>query len=224
MKKDTKSFPYDLTLYFWNDILNTSKGYWEREGYMGTVIGYARVSSGGQSLDVQMDQLKSAGCTKIFSEKVSGAKQDRPELAAMMEYIRKGEGDVVICCKLDRIARSSMHLLRVVEQLKEKGAEFKVLNNPIDTTSPHGKLQLQILAAFAEFELNIQKERRKEGIDAAKAKGGVYVGRQPTAKNQTAEVLRLLAEGMTKQEVAAKLKIGKSSVYRIAADAKHEMG
>jgi len=183
---------------------------------MGTTIGYARVSSGGQSLDVQLEQLKTAGCTKIFAEKESGAKQDRPQLAAMLEYIRRGEGDVVVCCKLDRIARSSRHLLEVVDQLKEKGAEFKVLNNPIDTTSPHGKLQLQILAAFAEFELNIQKERRREGIEAAKEKG-VYVGRQPTAKKQTAEVLRLLASGMTKQEVADKLKIGKSSVYRIAA-------
>ena len=81
---------------------------------MGTIIGYARVSSGGQSLDVQMDQLKAAGCTKIFAEKELGAKKDRPELAAMLKYIRKGEGDIVICCKLDRIARSSRHLLEVV--------------------------------------------------------------------------------------------------------------
>lgn len=185
---------------------------------MGTVIGYARVSSGGQSLDVQLEQLKAAGCTKIFAEKESGAKKDRPELVAMLKYIRKGEGDVVVCCKLDRIARSSRHLFEVVDQLKEEGADFKVLNSPIDTTTPHGILQLQILAAFAEFELAISKERRREGIDAAKEKGGVYIGRQPTAKKKTAEVLRLLAEGMTKLEVAAKLKIGKSSVYRIAAE------
>lgn len=185
---------------------------------MGTVIGYARVSSGGQSLDVQMEQLKAAGCTKIFAEKESGAKKDRPELAAMMKYIRPGEGDVVICCKLDRIARSSLHLLEVVEQLKQDGAEFKALDSHIDTTTHHGKLQLQILAAFAEFELAISKERRREGIEAAKEKGNVYVGRQPTARKQTGQILNMLAVGMSKLEVAEKLKIGKSSVYRIAAE------
>jgi len=185
---------------------------------MGTIIGYARVSTSGQSLDVQMEQLKAAGCTKIFSEKESGAKKDRPKLAAMLDWIRSGDGDVVVCCKLDRIARSSMHLLQVVEQVREKGAELRILNSPIDTTSPHGKLQLQILAAFAEFELNIQKERRKEGIDAAKEKGDVYVGRQPTAQKQAGKVMELLAAGVPKLEIATRLGIGKSSVYRIAAE------
>ena len=182
---------------------------------MGTVMGYARVSTAGQSLDVQIEQLKAAGCTKIFSEKESGAKNDRPRLAALLECV--DPGDVVICSKLDRIARSSRHLLQVVDELKEKGAEFKVLNSPIDTSSAHGKLQLQILAAFAEFELAIQKERRREGIEDAKAKG-VYVGRQPTAKKQTAAVLELVAQGVSKLEIAKRLGIGKSSVYRIASE------
>lgn len=183
---------------------------------MGVIIGYARVSSVGQSLDVQLEKLKEAGCSKIFSEKESGAKQDRPELKALLEWIRPDDGDVVVCCKLDRIARSSRHLLQVVDQLKEKGAELRVLNSPIDTTTPHGQLQLKILAAFAEFELDIQKERRKEGIDAAKEKG-VYVGRQPTAQKQAGKVLELLAAGVPKLEIAKQLGIGKSSVYRIAA-------
>ena len=183
---------------------------------MGTIIGYARVSTEDQSLDVQMEQLNAAGCTKIFSEKASGAKDDRPQLKSLLEYVRRDEGDVIVCSKLDRIARSSRHLLQVVDQLKEKGAELRVLNSPIDTTSPHGQLQLQILAAFAEFELAIQKERRREGIELAKEKG-VYVGRQPTALRQSGRVLELLAAGVPKLEIAKRLGIGKSSVYRIAA-------
>jgi len=183
---------------------------------MGTIIGYARVSTAGQSLDVQIEQLTAAGCKKIFSEKASGAKDDRPKLRELIEYVRRDEGDVVVCSKLDRIARSSRHLLQVVDQLKEKGAELRVLNSPIDTTSAHGQLQLQILAAFAEFELAIQKERRKEGIEAAKEKG-VYVGRQPTAQKQAGKVLELIAAGVPRLEVAKRLGIGKSSVYRIAA-------
>jgi len=86
---------------------------------MGTIIGYARVSSAGQSLDVQIEQLKAAGCTKIFSEKASGAKDDRPKLRDLIEYVRRDEGDVVVCSKLDRIACSSHHLLQVVDHLKE---------------------------------------------------------------------------------------------------------
>lgn len=183
---------------------------------MGTTIGYARVSTAGQSLDVQIEQLKAAGCTKIFSEKASGAKDDRPKLRDLIEYVRRDEGDVVVCAKLDRIARSSRHLLQVVDQLKEKGAELRVLNSPIDTTSPHGQLQLQILAAFAEFELAIQKERRREGIEAAKDKG-VYKGRQPTALKQADKILELIAAGVPKLEVAKRLGVGKSSVYRIAS-------
>ena len=184
---------------------------------MGTVIGYARVSVAGQSLDVQMEQLTAAGCTKIFSEKASCAKNDRPEFNSLLEYVRRDEGDVIVCSKLDQIARSSRHLLQVLDQLKEKGAELKVLNSPIDTTAAHGQLQLQVLAAFAEFELAIQKERRREGIEDAK-KRGVYVGRQPTALKHTTAVLELVAQGVSKLEIAKRLGIGKSSVYRIAAE------
>lgn len=183
---------------------------------MGTIIGYARVSTAGQSLDVQIEQLTAAGCKKIFSEKASGAKDDRPKLRELIEYVRRDEGDVVVCSKLDRIARSSRHLLQVVDLLKEKGAELRVLNSPIDTTSAHGQLQLQILAAFAEFELAIQKERRREGIEAAKEKG-VYKGRQPTARRQAGKILELIEAGVPKLEIAKRLGVGKSSVYRIAA-------
>ena len=111
-------------------------------------IGYARVSTVGQSLDVQLEQLQNAGCGKIFQEKISGAKEIRPQLVALLDYVR--EGDTVTVCKLDRIARSTKHLLEIVEQLEKKGVAFKVLNINLDTSTPTGKLMLTMLGAIAE--------------------------------------------------------------------------
>ena len=124
----------------------------------------------------------------------------------------------MVVTKLDRVARSMKDLWDIIEKLQAKKVGFKVLNNPdLNTTSATGKLMLSILGAVAQFEREMLLERQAEGIELAKAKG-VYVGRQPTAKKKTAEVLKLLAEGMPKQEIAKTLKIGKSSVYRIAAE------
>jgi DNA invertase Pin-like site-specific DNA recombinase len=184
---------------------------------MGTIIGYARVSTKDQDLTVQLEQLKAAGCTKIYQEKVSGSKLARPELTKMLEYAREGE-DTIVVCKLDRIARSIKDLWNIVDGLTAKNIGFKVLNNAeLDTTSATGRMMLSILGAVAQFEREMLLERQAEGIAIAKQKGGVYVGRQPTAVKQTAEVKRLLAEGKSKLEVANILGIGKSSVYRIAA-------
>src|SRR5690349_16661516 len=102
------------------------------------MIGYARVSTEGQELTAQLEQLKAAGVDKVFKEKASGVKADRPQLAAMLEYVR--EGDTVVACKLDRIARSTKHLLEIVETLEKKGATFQVLNINLDTSTPTGKL------------------------------------------------------------------------------------
>lgn len=179
-------------------------------------VGYARVSTKDQSLDIQIAQLKAEGCEVIFQEQVSGSKRDRPELQAMLKYVRRG--DTVICCKLDRVARSIKDLWDIVDGLYEKGVGFQALNNrDLDTTSATGRMMLSILGAVAQFEREMLLERQAEGIEAAKLKG-VYVGRQPTAKRQAEQVLNMLATGFTKQQVADKLKIGKSSVYRIAAE------
>lgn len=176
-------------------------------------IGYARVSTTDQNLEAQLEQLKAAGCDKIFQEKASGVKVDRVELAGMLDYCR--EGDTVVVCKLDRIARSTAHLLTIVDSLEKKGVAFKVLNINLDTSTPTGKLMLSMLAAIGQFEREMMLERQREGVEIAK-KAGKYTGRKPTAKAQAGKVMEMLGQGMTKQAVADNLKIGVASVYRIA--------
>jgi DNA invertase Pin-like site-specific DNA recombinase len=177
-------------------------------------IGYARVSTEGQCLDVQLEQLSKAGCAKIFQEKESGAKQDRPQLAGLLDYVR--EGDTVTVCKLDRIARSTKHLLETVEKLENKGVAFKVLNINLDTSTPTGKLMLTMLGAIAEVERSLMLERQREGVEKAK-RAGRYKGRKPTAKEKAPQVQELLEKNpkITKQAIADELGIGVASVYRI---------
>lgn len=179
-------------------------------------IGYARVSTTDQNLEAQLEQLSAAGCSKVYQEKASGVKVDRPELAKMIEYAR--QGDTVIVCKLDRIARSTKHLLQIVEDLQTKGVTFKALNIDLDTSTATGKLMLTMLGAIATFEREMMLERQLEGIAQAK-QAGAYKGRKPTAKAQAAKVIELLSQKMTKQAVADTLKIGVASVYRIVKEA-----
>ncbi|GAM09486.1 resolvase [Geobacter sp. OR-1] len=181
-----------------------------------SLIGYARVSTTDQNLESQIDQLVAAGCLKIYQEKVSGVKQDRPELAAMLDYVR--EGDVVIVTKLDRIGRSTKHLLDIVEKLKAKAVGFKALNNKdLDTTSATGKMMLTILAAVATFEREMMLERQAEGIRIAKA-AGKYRGRKATAQAKYGEIRELAAQGMKREDIAVKVGVGVASVYRALKD------
>ncbi|ORJ61608.1 recombinase family protein [Geothermobacter hydrogeniphilus] len=182
---------------------------------MGEVIGYARVSTTGQKLDVQLQALKEAGATKIFQEKVTGVKRNRKQLQSMLDYIR--EGDTVVVTKLDRIARSTRHLLEITDTLKETGVTFKVLNNNLDTSTPNGKLMLTMLGAIAEFEREMMLERQAEGIAKAKEEGR-YKGRKPTARAKAKEVYDLADKGLTRQAIADELGIGVASVYRILKD------
>ncbi len=180
-------------------------------------IGYARVSTTEQDLTAQLGNLKDAGCDRIYQEKASGVKQDRPELTAMLDYVR--EGDTVVACKLDRIARSTKHLLDIVDTLEQKKVAFKVLNINLDTSTPTGKLMLTMLGAIATFEREMMLERQREGIELAK-NAGAYKGRKPTAREKAAEVLQLLDTGLTKEATAERLGIGVASVYRIVKDAR----
>lgn len=182
-------------------------------------IGYARVSTTDQNLEAQLQQLQAVGCDKIYQEKESGAKVDRPELAAMMDYAR--QGDCIVVPKLDRIARSTKHLLQIVEDLQAKGVTFRALNIDLDTSTATGKLMLTMLGAIATFEREMMLERQLEGIAQAK-QAGAYKGRKPTAKAQTAKVMELLEQGMTRQAVADTLKIGVASVYRIVKEVQHK--
>lgn len=175
---------------------------------------YARVSTLVQKLDAQIDQLHGAGVDKLFEEKASGVDTNRQELARMLEYVR--EGDTVICSKLDRIARSTQHLLEIVDGLTKKGVGFRVLNINLDTTTPTGKLMLTMLAGIATFEREMMLERQREGIQKAKELGR-YKGRKPTARMKAEDVLRLVAEGKPKVRIAAELGIGIASVHRIVA-------
>ncbi len=183
------------------------------------IIGYARASTEDQKLDAQIELLKEAKCERIYQEKVSGVKVDRPELVAMLDYVR--EGDTVVVTKLDRIARSTKHLLEITDSLKKKKVVFKVLNINFDTSTPTGKLMQTMLAAVAEFEREMMLERQAEGIRIAKAQGK-FKGRKPTARAKSDEVLKLLGDGLTKEAVAEKVGIGVASVYRIAKEARQE--
>lgn len=181
------------------------------------MIGYARTSCIDQNIEPQVEALEAAGCTKIFREKVSGKNTERPELAKMLEFTRilSEEAPVtVVVTKLDRIGRSTIDMLSIVNGLNEKGIGFKALNNAdLDTTSATGKLMLSIFSAVAQYEREIMLERQKDGIAAAKTEGK-YKGRKATAAAKSSEIKALLAEGLTKEDVAKKLKIGVASVYR----------
>ncbi|WP_336979014.1 recombinase family protein [Brevundimonas nasdae] len=178
------------------------------------MIGYARVSSSGQSLEVQRDQLLAAGCTRIFEEKRSGLSQDgREQLALALDYVR--DGDVLIVTRLDRLARSITDLRQIIDRLTAKEVGFRALQQgDLDTSTSNGRLMLNMLGAFAEFEADLRRERQREGIAKAQAKG-VYKGRKPTVPVD--EVRKLKAEGMAPTEIAKRLNVGRASVYRALA-------
>jgi len=176
------------------------------------IVGYARVSTTDQSLEIQAEQLAAAGIEKLFQEKISGVKRDRPQLVALLEYVR--EGDTVVVTKLDRIARSTKDLLDIVESLQRKGCAFRVLNINLDTSTPTGKLMLTMLGAIATFEREMMLERQAEGIAKAKA-AGRYKGRKPTARSQALTIRALADQGLTRQAIADKVGVGVASVYRM---------
>lgn len=181
---------------------------------MGEVIGYARVSSRGQSLDIQKGALTRAGATKLFMEKKSGTKRSgREELERMLDYIR--EGDTVVCTRLDRLARSTRDLLNIAATLKEKGVDLRILEQQVDTSTPAGELFFTILSAIGQFETQIRAERQREGIDAALAKGQDSPFKGRPAKIKKEEVEQAVEETGSKAAAAKKLGISRDSIYRV---------
>src|SRR5665648_104946 len=178
-----------------------------------TKVGYARVSSTGQDLAVQFEKLEEAGCEKVFKEKRSGVDAGRPELKRCLEYLR--EGDTLLVTKIDRLARSTSDLYRVVSTLADKGVAFKVVDDPtIDTTSRTGKLSMGILALIAEFENDIRRERQTDGIKKARERG-IRFGRKPLLISETIqEVRKLRKAGRTVPEIMRQTSLSKASVYR----------
>lgn len=176
------------------------------------IIGYARVSSTGQSLEVQETALKEVGCERIFAEKKSGrGREGRKALSDALDWIR--DGDTLVVTRLDRLARSIIDLRQIIDRLTEKGATFRCLQQgAIDTSRSDGKLLLNILGSFAEFEADIRAERQRDGIEAAKARG-VYRGRKPSVDAQ--EVREALEAGESPSALAKRLGIARSTVYRL---------
>jgi len=176
-------------------------------------IGYGRTSTLDQraGMEAQLRDLHAVGCEKLFHEQVSSV-QKRPQLEACLDFIR--EGDTLVVTKLDRLARSTQHLLEIADQVKSKGAALYVLDLGADTGTATGKLMFTVVGAIATFERELMLERQREGIAKAKAEGK-YKGRKPTARARAAEVNTLKADGVRPMEIARKLGIGRASVYRI---------
>jgi len=180
----------------------------------GQLVGYARTSTTDQKagLEAQLRDLHAAGCAKVFQEEISSVATKRPELERCLDYVR--EGDALIVTKLDRLARSVADLVAITARAKAKGVGLRILSMSLDTGTPTGKLMVNLLGSIAEFERELMLERQREGIAKAKAEGK-YKGRAPTAMRKAEDVIRLKSEGMTGDAIAAKLQIGRASVFRI---------
>ena len=178
------------------------------------IIGYARVSTDGQSLESQLASLKAAGAEKVFSEKISGAKTDRRALASAIKSL--GPGDVLLVTRLDRLARSTRDLLNVLDQVAKAGAGFRSLADPmIDTCSAHGKLILAVLAALAEFERSMILARTSEGRTRAKARG-VRFGRKPKLSAfQASEALARREAGEALTDIGRSYGVSHSTISRL---------
>ncbi len=180
----------------------------------GHLIGYGRVSTDAQELTQQREELAAVGCVRIFTEKVSGATRDRPELARMLDHLRPG--DVVVVTRLDRLARSTRDLLDIAEELGRKDAGLRSLAEPwADTTTPAGRMVLTVFAGIAEFERSLIVERTRSGRKAARTRG-VQFGRRPALTPQQIAHARHLVEDERKSvsEVAGLLNVHRATLYR----------
>lgn len=178
-------------------------------------IGYVRVSTKDQSFDLQIDALRKAGCEKLYREVVSGARTERPVLDQVVDGLRAC--DVLVIWKLDRLGRSLKHLVELVNTLREHGIGLQSLNDPIDTTTPQGRLSFNLFASLAEFERDLIRERTQAGLSAARARG--RNGGRPKGLSAKAEATACAAETLylerklSVRQIAARLGIAKSTLY-----------
>jgi DNA invertase Pin-like site-specific DNA recombinase len=178
------------------------------------IIGYARVSTNGQDYNGQIDELKAAGCQRIFREKVSGAKSDRIELGKLMRALKKD--DILVVARLDRLARSTLDLLWILRRVADAGAKFRSLKDPwADTTTPQGELMVTILAGLATFERHLIRSRTEEGKKRARERG-VRFGRPPKlTPYQRQEALQRVASGETQADVARAYNVYPAAISRL---------
>ena len=181
-----------------------------------TTYGYARVSTDGQSLGAQHAQLHAAGCVKVYAEKISGARSNRPELAKMLK--RLDTGDVLIVTRLDRLARSTRDLLNTLDDIAKRGAGFKSLADTwADTTSAHGRLMVTILAGLAEFERELILARTSDGRVRAKARGVKFGRPAALTAHQRQEALQRLGNGEAQADLARSYGVSQATISRLQA-------
>lgn len=186
------------------------------------LVGYARTSTLDQkaSIEAQVRDLTAQGCEKIFQEQVSSVDvAQREKLAEALDFVR--ERDTLVVTKLDRLARSTAHLADIMRGLEAKGADLRILDMGLDTSTATGRLMLNVVSSIAQFEREVMLERQREGIEKARREGK-YKGRKPTARAKADKVVRLWHEGMKPTQIATELGIGRSSVYRLLQDRQGE--
>jgi DNA invertase Pin-like site-specific DNA recombinase len=188
------------------------RGFWDKEAIT-IIIGYARVSTLDQHLDRQLDALHDAGVSKLFTEKVTGRKADRPELMKLIEQLR--EGDVVVISELTRLSRSTKDLFAIVELIQSKGADIRSLKETwLDTTTPHGKLMFTIFAGLSQFEADLTAQRTREGLEAARVRGR-FGGRPKTDADSIRRAMKLYHAGQNSiREIEELTGVKKSTLYR----------
>lgn len=179
-------------------------------------IGYARVSTKDQSLNSQMDMLEAYGCTRIFSEKVSGRKYNRTELDKCLYYIR--EGDTLVITKLDRLGRTTKQLIELSQHLEDHNIDLEIIDMNINTKDAMGKMFFTMMSAFAELEANLLSERTKKGLASARARG--RKGGRPGTSEEKKEMIKSLynAKKHTGEEIAKMAKVSRGTVYRVVKE------
>ncbi len=183
------------------------------------LIGYARISTTDQDTAAQVAALRASGCERIFREKASGGRWDRPELQNLLNHLRKG--DVVVVWKLDRLSRSLKDVLTIMETLRQKKAGFRSLTESIDTTAAGGRMMLQMIGVFAEFEREILKERTRAGLEAARKEGRIGGRRAKLKPNQQKEIIHLVSKGKkTAAEAARLFRVHPATISRLLARTK----
>ncbi|MEL7483861.1 MAG: recombinase family protein [Planctomycetota bacterium] len=188
----------------------------KRNASRGLVLGYARVSADQQSTQAQVRALKKAGAKRIYEEEASGGRWDRPELHRLLDQLR--QGDTVVVWKLDRLSRSLKDLLSIIEKIDAAGAGFRSLTEAIDTTTPAGRMMMQMLGAFAEFEREMVRERTRSGLAAAKARGSTVGRPKKLTAEQRREAVSMVTEaGKSGAEVARLFGVHASTMSRLIA-------
>jgi DNA invertase Pin-like site-specific DNA recombinase len=182
-----------------------------RQGGQEAAVGYARVSTADQDLALQLDALTAADCAKVFEDRASGARADRPGLRAALDYLR--EGDVLVTWKLDRLGRSLPHLTETVAALERREVGFRSLTEAIDTTTPGGRLVFHLFAALGQFERDLIRERTRAGLAAAAARGRPGGRRQVVTDDKLRRARGLIAKGLSVRDAAVRLKVGKTALY-----------